>query len=328
MHLTVATALYDRIAALRDGRVRPEGIELEWLTLRVEEIFWRMMRHYEFDLSEISLSGYVLQRSRGVERLIAIPVFLSRTFRHSSLYVGADSGIERPEDLTGRRIGVPEYQITAAVWVRGILADEHGVRAQDCEWIQGGLEQPGRVPFEPVEPSGVSLEFAPPGKTLAGMLAAGELDALISPRTPSNFAEDGSGAVRRLFPEPWAAERDYYARTGIFPIMHTVALRQDVFERDRWIAASLFKGFLEAKRLAMEALVDTTAVPVSLPFLLEHARSTVELMGEDFWPYGIEQNRLVLETFARYLAEQGLVDEAPPIESWFAEPTRQMRLGI
>jgi 4,5-dihydroxyphthalate decarboxylase len=327
MHLTVATAIYDRVAALRDGRIRPEGLELTWLDLRVEEIFWRMLRQHEFDVAEISLSGYALQRARGVDDFVAIPVFLSRTFRHAGIYVNAAAGIERPEDLRGRRIGVPEYQMTAAVWTRGLLSDDYGIRPEELTWTQGGLEQPGRVPFEPVEPAGVDLSFAPGGKTLAAMLAEGELDALISPRVPSCFV-DGTGRVRRLFHEPWVVERDYYARTGIFPIMHTVAIRRDLLAANPWLAVTLFKGFLEAKKIAVQALSDTTALPLTLPFLLEHAATTTDLMGQDFWPYGIEENRLVLETLLRYLVEQGMTATVPSVDELFAESTHHMRLGI
>jgi 4,5-dihydroxyphthalate decarboxylase len=325
--VTVSTAIYDRVAALRDGRIRPEGVELTWLDLRVEEIFWRMLQHSEFDVAEISLSGYTLQRARGVDDFVAIPVFLSRTFRHECIYVNAAAGIERPEDLAGRTMGVPEYQMTAAVWSRGLLSDEYGVKPGDLDWIQGGLEQPGRVPFVPVEPEGVRLRFPDEGKTLATMLAEGELDVLISPRTPSTF-DDGTGRVVRLFPQPWVAEREYFARTGIFPIMHTVAIRRELLEANPWLAVTLFKAFHEAKNVAMAALRDTTALPLTLPFLLEHAATTAELMGDDFWAYGIEPNRAVIETLMRYLVEQRMIDEPLPVESLFAPTTHRMRLGI
>jgi 4,5-dihydroxyphthalate decarboxylase len=327
MKLTIATGDYDRVAPLREGRIRPEGLELNWLTLRVEEIFWRMIRHREFDAAELSLSGYILQRSQGIDDFVAIPVFPSRTFRHSCIYVNADSGINRPEDLRGRRIGVPEYQMTAAVWARGLLADDYAVQAKELEWVQGGLENPGRTPFVPVEPEGVRLQFAPADATLSKMVASGELDALISPRVPSTFHEN-EGPVRQLFPKPWIVERDYFERTRIFPIMHTFVIRREILETDPWIAQTMFMALLEAKRLAQAALFDTTALRVTLPFLIEHASTTVELMGEDFWPYGIEANRPTISTLMRYLVEQGMMPELLDIDTLFAESTRAMRVGI
>jgi 4,5-dihydroxyphthalate decarboxylase len=317
--LTVATGRYDRTAALREGRIRPEGLDLTWLTLNVEQIFWRMMRHREFDASEMSFSGYTIRRSRGQDDFVAIPVFLSRSFRHSAVYVNPRSGIKRPEDLAGGRIGMPEYQMTAAVWARGMLEDDYGVAVDEVRWVQGGLEQPGRRPFEPVEPEGISLEFAPEGRTLGTMLADGELDALISPRVPSVYE---SGAVTRLFENPWEAERDYYDRTGIFPIMHTVAIKREIVDANPWIAQTLSNAFLAAKREADAALADTTVLTVGLPFLVQHVRETAALMGEDFWPYGVEPNRTTIEAFLRYAERQGLLASPIEIDDLFPASTR------
>lgn len=318
--LTIATSRYDRTAPLHDGRVRPEGLDITWLPLNVEQIFWRQFRHLEFDASELSLSALLIRRGRGQDDLVPIPVFLSRSFRHAALYVNADAGIERPEDLIGRRIGVPEYQMTAAVWVRGFLEDEHGVRQEDLHWFQGGLEQPGRQPQEPVSPPDVTIEPVPPGKTLTGMLAAGEIDALVSPRTPSNY--DPAGPVRRLFADPWAAERAWFEKSRIFPIMHTVAIQRRVLEADPWIAQTLTEAFLAAKRLADADLRETVALPIGLPFLVQHYEDTVALMGRDFWPYGVEANRPTIETLIRYLLRQGLIPEAPSIDDLFPASTR------
>jgi 4,5-dihydroxyphthalate decarboxylase len=296
MKLTLAAGHYDRTEALRDGRVRPEGIALTYLTLRVEEIFWRMAQYREFDASEFSLGGYFVRRGRGADDLVAIPVFLSRFFRHSGLFVNAGSGIQSPQDLRGKRVGVPEYQMTAAVWVRGFLADDYGVRPEDVEWVQGGLEDPGRLPFEPAEPPGVTLGFAPNDRSLAQMLAAGELDALVTARTPSTFRRSG-GPVRRLFDKPWQVEREYFRRTGLFPIMHTAVIKREV--------------------------LDENPLPISLPFLVDHAYETVDLMGDDFWPYGLESNRHTLETFARYMHEQGLTLERLSVDALFPESTHR-----
>lgn len=320
LRLTIATARYDRTAPLLDGRVRPEGLDVTWLPLNVEQIFWRQLRHLEFDASEISMSSLLIRRGRGRDDLVPIPVFLSRTFRHSCIFVNADAGIRRPEDLAGKRIGVPEYQMTAAVWARGILEDEYGVRPEDSTWFQGGLEQPGRLPQEPVSPPGVSIEMIPPGRTLSRMVADGELDALVSPRLPSTYSPDGP--VRRLFPNAWEVERDYFARTRIFPIMHTVAVKRSLVDGNPWLPQTLANAFREAKRLADADLREMTALRVGLPFLLQHVEETAALMGDDPWPYGIDPNRATLETLTRYLLRQGLIPERPELDDVFPASTR------
>src|SRR5262245_19968453 len=322
LRVTVAAGHYDRTEALRDGRVRAEGVDLTYLMLPVEEIFWRMAQYREFDAAEFSLGGYLVRRGRGADDLIAIPVFPSRFFRHSGIFVHSAAGIGRPEDLRGKRVGVPEYPMTAAVWVRGILADDYGVRPGDLEWVQGGLEEPGRLPFEPAEPPGVRVGFAPADRSLAQLLAAGDIDALVTARTPSTF-DRGGGPVRRLFADPWAVVRDYFARTGVFPIMHTVVIKREVLDADPWVASTLFKAFEAAKALALADLTQTSALPLSLPFVVQHAYDTTALMGDDFWPYGLEPNRRTLETFVRYVHEQGLIPEPLPIESLFAASTRR-----
>jgi 4,5-dihydroxyphthalate decarboxylase len=322
LRLTLAAGHYDRTEALRDGRVRAEGIDLTYIMLRVEEIFWRMAQHREFDASEFSLGGYVVRRGRGADDLLAIPVFPSRFFRQSCIFVHEGSGVRRPEDLRGKRIGVPEYQMTAAVWARGMLADDYGVRAADVEWVQGGLEEPGRLPFEPAEPAGVTVGFAPADRSLAQMLESGEIDALVTARTPSTFQLGGS-AVRRLFEHPFEVERDYFRRTGIFPIMHTLVVKKEILDANPWVAFTLFKAFSEAKDLAMADLTQTSALPLSLPFLVEHAYQTMDLMGEDFWPYALESNRHTLETFVRYMHEQGLIPKPMALETLFPESTQR-----
>lgn len=322
LRLSIATELYDRTAALHDGRIRPEGIDATWLALNVEQTFWRMLQHREFDASELSLASYVIRRDQGHRDLVALPVYLSRTFRHDCIYVNADAGIREPKDLIGRRVGVPEYQITAAVFARGLLSDDFGVKPEDLQWFQGGLEEPGRVPHTRVEPP-VPVQVIGADKTLASMVADGEIDALISPRVPSTF-RDGSGKVVRLFPDPWSVARDYFTRTGIFPIMHLVVVRSEILEANPWVAQTLTKAFIAAKRIADANLRETAALPISLPFLVEHAESTAALMGEDFWPYGVEPNRPTLEAFTRYAHEQGLIKERPRIEDLFPESTQRV----
>jgi 4,5-dihydroxyphthalate decarboxylase len=320
IRLTIALGRYDRTNPLLDGRVRPEGLDVTWLPLNVEQIFWRMFRHLEFDASEISLSALLVRLGRGETDLVPIPVFLSRMFRHSSIYINASAGIGRPEDLVGRRIGVPEYQMTAAVWARGLLEDDFGVTPESMEWYQGGVEQPGRRPQEPVSPPGVRLSFAPDGATLGAMLAAGELDALISPRVPSVFLRS-DGNVQRLFPVPGVAERDYYRRTGIFPIMHTVAIKRSIVTELPWIPQTLNQAFILAKRLADADLRETAAQPIGLPFIMEHVHETSQLMGDDFWPYGLEANRKTLEALGRYAHRQGLIPALPVFDELFPAST-------
>jgi 4,5-dihydroxyphthalate decarboxylase len=323
LRMTIATGRYDRTAALHDGRVKPEGIDATWLPLNVEQIFWRMFRHQEFDASELSLSGTLVRMGRGVTDFVPIPVFLSRTFRHECLYVSTKAGVGGPQDLAGRRVGLPEFQLTACVWARGILEDEYGVRQEDITWVTGGLEQPGRKAQEPVQPPNTRIEEAPAGKTLSQMLADGEIDALISPRRPSVF-QDGTGRVERLIPDVWNASREYYKRTRIFPIMHVVAIRRPIVEANPWVPQTLANAFVAAKRLADADLRDTTALPISLPFLVQHAEETAQLMGDDFWPYGVEANRPTLEAFVRYAHRQGLIPEPPDIDSIFPASTREV----
>jgi 4,5-dihydroxyphthalate decarboxylase len=294
---------YDRTRALQDGRVRVDGVDLTYLPLDVEETFFRMMRHAEFDVSELSLSSYVLSCTREPRPFVAIPVFPSREFRHSSIFVHEGAGIERPEDLRGRRVGIPEYQLTAVVWIRGILAEHYGVQPEDVVYRTGGLEAPGRIEKAPVQlPPGIRVEPVPAGATLAQLLADGEIDALYTPRAPSTL---GRGVVR-LFGDGREVEREYFARTGIFPIMHTVAIRRELYEQHRWLAQSLVKAFEAAKRVAIEDLEETSALKVALPWVTAELDETRRVLGFDYWPYGLEPNRHVLETFLRYHHEQGL----------------------
>jgi len=313
--LTLACADYDRTAPLALGDVRPSGIDLTCLRMPVEEVFWRMTRHHEFDVAEMSTSSYVLRRSRGDDSVVAIPVFTSRSFRHSAIYVNAEAGIERPQDLRGKRMGVPEYQMTAAVWIRGFLADDYDVHPRDLRWYRGGLEQPGRIEKLAIEIPGI--EIAPIGahQTLSAMLAAGEIDALMGARAPSSF--DGH-RVKRLFPDFRTVEADYYRRTGIFPIMHTVVIRREILDRVPWVARSLYDAFCEAKARAMAEMSDPVALAVTLPWLIAELDFTRALMGDDFWPYGAEQNRATLEALIRYSHSQGLAARIVPIEELFA----------
>jgi 4,5-dihydroxyphthalate decarboxylase len=233
-------------------------------------------------------------------------VFPSRFFRHSCIFVHRDSGIREPKDLIGKRVGVPEFQMTAGVWIRGILSDDYKVPAGSVTYFRGGEEQPGRPEKIALSlPPEIRVESIPPTKTLSAMLESGEIDALYTARAPSTFG-DGAGKVRRLFDNYQAVEQEYFSRTKIFPIMHTIVIRRDVYEKSRWVAQSLCKAFVEAQRVAYSELYDSGALHFMLPWLVRHAEETRALMGADFWPYGLERNAHTLETFLRYSHEQGL----------------------
>ena len=308
MNLPVSIAIgdYDRVRPLAQGRVRIDGCEPVFMHLEPEEIFFRAFRQEAFDVCELSLSTFALRTARGDCPYVGVPVFPSRAFRHTSIYIRTDRGIARPEGLEGKRIGIPEYQLTANVWARAILLDEHGVDPSLIRWIQGGQEQPGRVEKAAFAlPEGVRIQPAPEGKTLSGMLEAGEIDGLIAPRAPSCFTRRAPN-VGWLFPDPQAAAAASFRRTGVFPIMHVLGVRKSLVERHPWLPVALLKAFSEAKQLAMEALAEPAAPKVTLPFLDEQVRAAQALMGEDYWPYGLEPNRVTLETFLQHHHRQGL----------------------
>ena len=317
--LTLACWDYDRTRALLEDRLAVDGVDLTGLNLVVEETFFRMLRHREFDASEMSLSSYTMTLHSEDRPFIAIPVFPSRSFRHSCIYVNADSGIREPKDLIGKRVGVPEYQMTAAVWIRGILNEHYGVPLASVSYYSGGEEQPGRIEKSPITlPPDIKLQPIPHDRTLAQMISTGEIDALYTARMPSTFSTSAASPVRRLFANYDQVEREYYQKTRIFPTMHTIVIRRDVYEKHPWIAQSLCKAFTLAKRDAQRELTETTALKVMLPWLTRHLEDTQQLMGEDFWPYGLDANRLVLETFLRYHFEQGLSKRLLKPEELFA----------
>lgn len=321
LHLTVACGDYDRTKALQDGSVQPEGIRLNYLPLQAEEIFWRMGGHREFDASEMSLSNHITLVSRGNSPFVAIPIFPSRYFRHSCIFINSDSGIKRPEDFKGKKIGAPEYSITAAVWIRGMLQDEYGVRTHEMQWLAGGQESPGRKERVALKlPPEIKVSPIADDKTLNGMLESGELDGLISARAPSCFIK-GSPKIRRLFPNYKEVEMDYYKRTKIFPIMHVLVIRRDVYEQHPWVARSLYKAFCEAKDRAIQAMHITNTLACTLPWLFAEIDLLKQIFGSDWWPYGIEPNRHLLETLIRYMGEQGLIDRSLKVEEVFAPNT-------
>jgi 4,5-dihydroxyphthalate decarboxylase len=303
--LSLACCAYDRTRALFDGRVGIAGCDVVALAMSPEEAFHRSFRHQEFDISELSMSSYMVQTARGDCPFIGIPVFLSRLFRHSSIYIRTDRGIARPEDLAGKRVGVPEYQMTVALWMRGILQDEHGVGPAAMRWRVGGLEEAGRGNVVTLDlPGSVEVRPIPDGTTLSQQLASGAIDALLSARAPSCFG--ASPDVARLFPDYRAAEEAYFARTGIFPIMHLVGIRRSLVEQHPWLPVNVQMAFEEAKRLCMIDLAKIGHLFTTLPWAVDELARTRRLMGEDFWAYGAQPNAPVIEAMTRYAHEQGL----------------------
>jgi len=304
LRISLACTVTDRTRPILEGRVAIEGCELEPITGEPEDIFARALRAEAFDVTELSLSSYLIVTGRGTSRYLAVPAFPSRAFRHSAVYVRTDRGIDRPEDLAGRTVGVPEFQQTAALWVRGILADRHGVPPSAIRWRSGGLERPGgeeRIPVRLRE--GIDLRPIDPSSTLSTMLAEGQLDALVSPRPPSSF-EAGDPRIRRLWPDHREEERRFYRETGLFPIMHVVAIRRSLLLRHPWLARNVFHGFVEAKRLAIRDLEQTNFLRVTLPWIeLDAVRA---LMGDDYWPYGLSGNVPELTSVIRWSVEEGL----------------------
>ncbi len=319
--LTLACWNYDRTRALFDGTVRPDGIDLTCLDLPVEETFFRMLRYREFDAAEMSLSSYTLSRHAKDPAFVAIPAFVSRMFRHGSIFVSAKSGIEKPADLAGKRVGVPEYQMTAPVWIRGILQDEYGVAPDGVDYFSGGEEETGRDEKIAVNlPPRFRLKPIGPDQTLSRMIADGDIDALHTARAPSTFFSRPD-SVRRLFPNFVAVERDYFRKTKIFPIMHVVVIRSELYEANRWVAQSLFKAFVQAQHRAYEKLSISAAFHTMLPWQMAAVEDARQLMGPDWWSYGFAPNRHVLDTFLRYHHEQGLSPRRLQPEELFAPET-------
>jgi 4,5-dihydroxyphthalate decarboxylase len=321
LRLTLACWNYDRTRALADGTVKPDGIELTYLNLPVEETFFRMLRYREFEIAEMSLSSYTVSLFRDDQPFIAIPVFPSRVFRHASIFVSERSGIREPKDLIGRRVGNPEYQSTAQVWIRGILSDDYGVSPAAVEYWIGGEEQTGREEQIALDlPPEFKIRRIGPDQTLSQMLADGELDALYAPRVPSTLVSRPRD-VRRLFENYAEVERAYYSRTRIFPIMHAVVIRRDIYRAYPWVAQSLYKAFVESQRLVYEDFKETAALKTMLPWLVAHVEELKRTMGHDWWPYGFESSKHVIETFLRYHHEQGLSKRWLRPEELFAPET-------
>lgn len=317
--LSLACWDYDRTRALRDGRVHVDGVDLVYLPLEVEETFFRAARYREFDVNEMSFSSYCVSKFKG-DPFIAIPVWPSRFFRHSCVFVNANSGINEPKDLIGKRIGTPEFQMTAPAWIRGILQDEYGVPVDSAEYFTGGEEEPGRPEKISLDlPANIRVTPIGPTQTLTQMLADGEIDALYTARKPSCYGKVPH--VKRLFEDYVPVERAYYEKTKIFPIMHTIVLRRDVYEKNRWLATALYKAFVQAQRLTYRDLRNTSALQAMLPWSSYDEEQATKLMGADYWAYGFEKNLHVLETFTRYSYEQGLSKRKLDPQELFAPET-------
>lgn len=320
LRLSIAMGDYDRTRALLDGRVQIDGVNPVCMTLSPEETFFRAFRGVEFDISELSFSSYLVKASKGESPYIAVPVFLSRAFRHTSIYVRKDR-IHKPEDLKGKRIGLPEYQLTAHVWARAILADDFGVQPRDIQWVRGGIDTPGRPEKIKLQlPADVRLENAPEGSTISDMLDRGEIDGFIAPRPPSGTALQNPH-VGWLFDDPTVAAKDYFRRTGIFPIMHVVGVRKELAAQHPWLPGAVFKAFNQAKAHALDQLADTSATKVTLPFVEEQLKSARETMGADYWAYGVDASRRTLEAFVRHHHAQGLSARLMSVDEIFHPAT-------
>jgi len=312
--LTLALNPYDHVRDVLNGEVRATGIELVPLELPIEEIFYRFTKFREWQASEMSFGKVISLMSEEKPEIICVPVFLSRVFRHSAIYLPQNSPIRKPKDLEGKRVGIPEWAQTAGIYVRGMLAHEYGVDLAKIQWLQAGVREPGRV--EKVElklPAGVKIERKA-DRTLVGMLEEGDLDAVMSAREVPG---------ERLFKDYRAAEAEYWKKTRIFPIMHVLALRRDVYEKNRWVAMNLFQAFLEAKRRSVARVAEFGLSHLPMPWVPDHARQWREIAGEDFWPYGIEPNRPTLDAFLQYGYEQGVCKKRLTVEDLFAPETLQ-----
>jgi 4,5-dihydroxyphthalate decarboxylase len=320
--LSVAMGDYDRTRALQDGAVQIDGVDPVFMLLSPEEIFFRAFRGREFDVSELSLSSYTLKLSQGDCPYVGVPVFMSRAFRHTAIYVRRDR-IRSGADLRGKRVGLPEYQLSANVWARALLKEDFGILPRDVTWVRGGIETPGRAEKLKVQLApDVKLEQAPDTDTLSAMLDRGDLDAFIGPRAPSCFGRNPE--VAWLYPDPTAAAQEYYRRTSIFPIMHVLGVRKELAAQHPWLPVALFKAFDAAKNMALERLADPSAPKASLPFLEEQIHAAQRLMGHDYWPNGVAANRHTLEAFLAHHHDQGLSQRQVSVDELFAPTTYEL----
>jgi 4,5-dihydroxyphthalate decarboxylase len=309
LRVSLATWDHDRVAAIQDGRIGVPGVEIDGHILPTTKLFPIAVQEARFDVTELSVSSYVLQVSRGTSAYTAIPVFVSRAFRHNGFFGRVGSGVTSPADLAGRTVGVPEYQMTAGLWMRGILADDYGVDLSTIRWRTGALDQGVRRERLELElPPGMVVEPIAGGETLQELLLAGEIDGLLAPKPPAAFLQ-GNPDIRRLVPDYERVEGDYHRRTGFFPIMHLIAVRKALVAEHPWLPAALFDAFTAARDLALARLREVwlgSANRLSLPWLGASMERTLETMGPDYWPYGFASNRAELAAICRYSRAQYL----------------------
>ena len=320
LNLTIATVPYDRVEALRFGTVRPDGIALDYKTvIPAHDIFYAMVEREAYDVSEMSLAYSLMRLAAGDAPFVAVPVFPSRVFRHGNIFVNRKAGIAKPRDLEGRRVGIQEFRQTALIWVRGMLRDDHGVDTDSIRWVEGGVNEPRRNSSTDMKPKRCYHMEALAGKSLSDALAAGELDAVIAGITPESLQT--SDDVVRLFPDFRAMEHDYFRRTGIFPIMHTLVIRKKLYEANPWIAASLFRAFEASKAAAAKRMRYNGALVYMTPWLQSDVEEMDKVFRGDAWPYGLEANLGPLDTFLRYLVEEGFLQRKPRLDDLFVPIT-------
>ncbi|OZI27188.1 MULTISPECIES: ABC transporter substrate-binding protein [Bordetella] len=316
LQLSIAMGDYDRNRALYDAAVQIDGVDPTYMLLNPEEMFFRAFRFQDFDVSELSFSSYLVKHANGDCPYVALPIFLSRAFRHTSIYVRKDR-IRTPQDLKGKRIGIPEYQLTANVWARALLQDDYGVSPSDVTWVRGGIDQPGRPEKIKLKlPDDVTMIDAPADTTISDMLDRGEIEGFMAPRAPFGAARNNPD-VGWLFDDPTAVAKDYYNRTGIFPIMHVVGLRRTLAQQHPWLPGALLKAFEQSKAAALAKLEDTSATKVTLPFVEEQLKAARDTLGKDYWSYGVEPNRRTLEAFTRHHHAQGLSSRHVAVDELF-----------
>lgn len=313
--LSLACVATDRTRPILDGRVTVPGVRFTALPGEPEDIFRRALRDRAFDVTELSMGSHIVTTARGDAPYVGVPVFLSRAFRHSAIYVRTDRGIRAPGDLAGRAVGLPEYQQTAALWVRGILREHYGVDTRGIAWRTGGERVAITLPD--------GFDVRPLGEPLEAALAAGRLDALIAPRPPACFL-DGSAPVDRLFPDYRAEEQAWFKASGFFPIMHCLAVRRDVAERHPWLPVELFRAFARARALSLAELSMVNVLRVSLPWIAAEAAAQTAFMGGNPWPYGFARNRAEIAAMIRFAMHDGLAARAIEPEALFHPSTLEL----
>ena len=320
LKLNFACGPYDRMEAMHYNRIEVEGIDINYMEIQApREIFDRMVGSREFDMSELSLSEHVVWSSKGNSPFVALPVFPSKAFRHGFITINKNSGIKEPKDLAGKRIGVPLYTVTAAIWIRGDLQNVYGVDLSKVQWVQGAVEKAGTHGKPPAVPDllePVDIVQNTSNKSLSDMLRDGEIDAILGSRLPDSIRTDPD-KVGRLFPNSRDEEKRYYKETVIHPIMHTVAIKREIYEENRWIASSLFKAFLESRNWAIDKMYFSAAQRYMLPWLYDDLHEVDEIFGDKLWAYGVEDNRATLEAFVKYMKQQGFIKEEMPVDDLF-----------